>query len=183
MNNLPSRKNLRLKEYDYSSEGAYFITICTKNRSETLSRVGRADPGAPYMQLSEFGIIADKYIKTIETHYNDVTVDKYVIMPNHVHLLLCVTSADSSAPRSAHPTKRLSPKVTKRTVELIPLIIRVFKRLTNKEYGFDMWQTSYYDHIIRNEEDYLRIWKYTDDNPARWTEDEYYTCIANSPLG
>lgn len=170
MNELPKRKHPRLKQYDYSSEGAYFITVCVNDRREMLGKitVGRDDPGTPYLELSEYGVIAQKYIDSIQSHYKEVSVDKYVIMPNHMHLIIIINkgglfSTADGAPGSSRPTA------------LIPKIIASLKKLTNTEFGFDMWQTSYYDRIIRKEEEYLKIWQYIDDNPARWAEDEYYS--------
>lgn len=100
--------------------------------------------------------------QTIPTAYPYVSVEKYVIMPNHVHLLLRIREENGGAPGSSRPT------------QTIPRLIGVLKRLTNRDIGEKIWQTSYYDHIIRNEADYLRIWDYIDTNPAKWKEDEYY---------
>ncbi len=168
--NPPKRKHPRLKQYDYSSDGAYFITVCVKDKREMLGEitVGRDDLGTPYLELSEYGVIVRKYIDRIESHYKDVSLDKYVVMPNHIHLIIIINksglfSPADSAPESSRPTA------------LIPTIIAALKKLTNREFGFDMWQTSYYDRIIRNEKEYLKIWQYIDDNPARWVEDEYYS--------
>ena len=78
---LPVRKRLRLEGYDYNSNGAYFLTYCVKGGNEMLGQiVGRGDPDAPFMQLSEYGVIAQKYIEQIESHYEGVSVDKYVVM-------------------------------------------------------------------------------------------------------
>ena len=160
---LPKRKSIRLKNYDYSQAGAYFITICVKNGQEMLGRVvGRDDPGAPFVQLSEYGNIAKKYIESIEPHYSKegVIVDKYVIMPNHVHLLIVVCCG---APRSSRPTNAL-----------LPNILAAFKKMTDREFGFTMWQNRYHDHVIRSESSYRRIWQYIDQNPSSWADDCYY---------
>ena len=90
-------------------------------------------------------------------------MEKFVVMPNHVHLLMGITRRETGAPRSSRPTK------------LVPRIVSALKRFTNKEAGWDLWQTSYHDHIVRSEADYLRIWNYIDTNPAKWREDRYYT--------
>ncbi len=104
----------------------------------------------------------EKYIVSIPTAYDGVFVDKYVIMPNHVHLIIRVNRSEDGAPRSSRPTR------------LIPRIIAAMKRFSNQEAGFNMWQTSYHDHIIRSEADYRRIWEYIDTNPSKWREDCYY---------
>ena len=160
---MKERKHPRLKEYDYSSAGVYFITLCTRHRSEVLCRiVGRDDPGAPpYIVLSPSGKVAEKYIRTISSAYENVSVDKFVIMPNHVHLLISISDMQRRA-ESSRPT--------------VSRIIGAFKRFSNKECGCSLWQASFYDHIIRDEMDYLGHWQYIDDNPAKWSEDEYYSC-------
>ena len=162
---LPVRKSIRLKGYDYSSAGYYFITICVKDRHEMLGRiVGHDDPACrSVVELSEYGNISEKYIKTIEPHYNGVFVDKYCIMPNHIHIIFAVCGGGSGAPGSSRPT-----------TALIPRIMSAYKKYTNKEFGFNMWQDRYYDEIIRNAEAYQNIWRYIDENPARWVEDKYF---------
>ncbi len=161
MKELTARKNMRLSGCDYSQNGAYFLTICVKDKHEMLGRigVGSDDLGAPHAILSEYGTIVEKYILQIEDHYN-VALEKYVIMPNHIHMIIRVKDG---VPRSSRPTM------------LIPTIIAALKKMINKSIGFSMWQRSYHDHIIRNEADYQRIWAYIDENPARLTEDCYYT--------
>ena len=155
---FPVRKSPRLKGHDYNSNGAYFITFCVKDRHEMLGRiVGRDDPGAPCLELSEYGLVAKKYIESIEKHYNGVCIGKYVIMTHHIHMIILVER--DGAPGSSRPT-----------TALIPNIIAAFKKLTNKEFGFNMWQTSFYDEIIRNEQAYRNIWQYIDENPAKWAE-------------
>ncbi|MDD6161159.1 MAG: hypothetical protein PUB51_08550, partial [Oscillospiraceae bacterium] len=87
---------------------------------------------------------------------------KYVIMPNHVHLIVRITVRENGAPGSSRPT------------QMIPRVITTLKRFSNRDTGMDLWQSTYHDHIIRNEADYLRIWNYIDTNPARWQEDRYF---------
>ena len=99
--------------------------------------------------------------------YQDIFVDKYIIMPNHIHMILVLCDTDtveSGTMRASSPT-----------AALIPGVIRSLKTLVAKECGFSFWQRSYHDHIIRNEDEYLRIWQYIYENPARWSEDIYYT--------
>ena len=157
-------QKLRLPNYDYSQNGAYFITFCTWHREHALARVGRDDLGAPAVQLTEYGQIVDRYIRSIPSAYPHVTLSNYVVMPNHVHLLLLV-SADG-APESSRPTPR--------STQLIPRIVGALKRFSNRDAGFDLWQTSFHDHIIRSESDFLSVWNYISANPIRWSEDIYY---------
>ena len=163
MKNFPVRKHPRLKDYDYNQNGAYFITFCVKEKHEMLGRVvGRDAPGAPFLELSDYGKTVRQEIDETQKHYDGVTVDKYVVMPNHVHMLISV-NRDDGAPRASRPTNAL-----------IPAIVAVIKKNTNRAFGFDMWQHSYHDHIIRGEDEYRRIWAYIEENPAKWAEDEYY---------
>jgi len=157
------RKNIRLKDYDYSQAGCYFVTICVKDKHELLGNVvGRDAPGAPYMQLSEYGEVIRKEIENTNSFYNEVSIDKFAVMPNHVHILLSIQN-ENGAPRASRPT-----------TALIPRIVAMLKKKTNKIYGFNMWQTSYHDHVVRGQSDYRTKWRYIDQNPARWAEDEYY---------
>jgi len=159
---LPVRKHPRWKGYDYNSNGAYFITLCVDGGHEMLGEaVGRDDLGAPLIQLSEYGLVAKKYIESIEKHYNGVHIDKYVIMTHHIHLIIRVDR--NGAPGSSRPT-----------TALIPNIIAAFKKFTNNEFGFNMWQDGYNDRVVRDKEEYLRILQYINENPAKWAEDNYY---------
>ena len=155
---VPQRKNPRLTGYDYSQGGVYFVTVCTKDRAHLLSTVGRDDLGAPQVELSSIGKITEKYTESISTHYQNVSVEKYVIMPNHVHMIIAL---HDGAPGSSRPT--------------VSQIIGAWKRYVNRECNFSLWQPSFYDEIIRNDAHFLNVWQYIDGNPAKWTEDEYYT--------
>ena len=158
---METRKALRLDGYDYSAQGVYFLTLCTQHRRCILSRVGRDDLGAPCVCLTAAGCIVDRYIRSISAAYPHIVVDQYIIMPNHVHLLLTVLHNDG-APGSSRPTA------------LIPRVVAALKRFTNREASCKLWQTSYYDHIIRDEADYTARYNYILDNPRRWAEDKYY---------
>jgi len=156
---LPKRKPTRLKGYDYSTPGAYFITICTKDRKELLSKIVGDDAHiVPKNNLSDYGLICDKYINNINGKYENVTVDKYVIMPNHIHLIMFL----SGTMKASSPTSN------------IETIVRSFKTMVTKEKGCSIWQRSYHDHIIRGEKDYQKIWEYIDTNPLKWELDCFY---------
>ena len=164
MNELPMRrKHPRLKGYDYDQNGAYFITFCTKEKLKTLGRVvGRDAPGAPLVELTDFGEAVRKEIEETHTHYDGVTVDKFVVMPNHVHMIVLI-NCDGRTPGASHPTNAL-----------IPRIVTMIKKKTNRALGSDNWQRSFHDHIIRDEAEYLRVWQYIDGNPVLWFEDRYF---------
>ena len=159
---METRKNNRLSEYDYNSIGAYFITICVKDKQKILSHiVGDGALDVPKVELTHIGKIVDKYIRSTNNIEN-VTVDKYVIMPNHIHILVSIT-ADKRDVEAPSPTNKL-----------IPRVVSALKRLSNREIGYNIFQRSYYDHIIRNRHDYDAAWQYIDENPIKWTSDEFY---------
>jgi len=163
---LPKRKVTRLRSFDYSSSGAYFITICTENRHQILSRIVGGDvPDAPNnVELLPHGIIADKYINQLNNYYDEIKVDRYVIMPNHIHIMLLVFN--NGASRTSPPTRQHSP---------VSRFVSTLKRFCNKEYGNNIWQRYFNDHIIRDYRDYERHIKYIGENPLRWYYDELYT--------
>ena len=159
---LPKRKFNRIKNYDYSQNGYYFITICTKDKQKLLCDiVGGGAYDAPKIVLSKAGETVDKYILSTK-NIPGITVDKYVIMPNHIHLLLSLENKNGTS-RAPSPTNNL-----------ISHSISTLKRFVGKELGENIFQRSFYDHIIRGEKDYLEIWNYIDTNPAKWQEDCYY---------
>ena len=162
---LPKRKPTRLRSFDYNTTGAYFITICTENRRRVLSRIVGVDVlGDPKnAELLSYGRVAEKYIKKMNEFYENITVDRYVIMPNHIHLLLFVR--ENGSPRTSTPTKQTS---------IVSHFVSTFKRFCNKEYGENVWQRGFHDHIIRNREDYDEHVKYIYENPMRWHYDELY---------
>ena len=160
---LPQRKPTRLKNFDYNSTGAYFITLCMENRQQILSQIVGVDvPGDPKnAELSSYGIVADKYIKQMSKFYENITVNQYVIMPDHIHILLFVR--ENGSPRTSTPTKQTST---------VSHFISTFKRFCNKEYGKNIWQRGFHDHMIRNRKNYEEIAKYIYENPMRWYYDE-----------
>ena len=152
----PKRKQNRLPDYDYSQNGAYFITICTQDRKQILSKISVGTPvlGCP-VELLRHGEIADKMIRQLNDFYDHISVDKYTIMPDHIHLLITI--------QDGHPGRG----VPTRTSEIARLV-GTFKRFCNKEYGENIWQSRYYDHVIRNQQDYNEVWEYIENNPVKW---------------
>ena len=150
---FPTRKPTRLPKYDYSQNGCYFVTVCVQDRKPILSRiVGGDDLGAPKeIRLKPYGKIAEKYIRSIETAYGCVKVENYIIMPNHIHLLILIDTY--GAPRSSPPT--------------LSAVIGAWKRLVNKEIGQNIWQRSFYDEIIKSETQYFRAWEYIEFNALK----------------
>ncbi len=164
MMKLPKRKPTRLKGYDYSTPGMYFLTICVKEKQSLLGKiVGCGDFDAPQMMLSDHGRILEKHINLMNKKYSHINIDKYVIMPNHFHLILSITDYKNGASETAAP-------YNKETLKFISLL----KRYCNKEYVENIWQCSFHDHIIRGEKEYRKIWEYIDTNPLKWEQDCFY---------
>ena len=159
----PQRKPNRLADFDYSTPGAYFITICTQEKKCILSHiVGGGAFDAPSPCLTKVGLIAEKYILS-GNRIPGITVDKYVIMPNHIHMILLIDENSFST-----SLKTLSPANA-----AIPHFVSTFKRFCHRDIGSAIFQRSYHDHVIRNEEDYRQLWNYIDGNPSKWQEDRF----------
>ncbi len=162
MMDYPNRKPIRLPEFDYHA-GAYFVTICTQDRRCILSDilVGDGVLDVPRVQLSKYGEIVEQTLEEINDTYQHISIQKYVLMPNHIHLLVQIE--DNGTSRTPSPTNKT-----------LPMLVSTFKRFTNKKCGVKLWQRSYHEHVIRNEQDYLEIWNYIDTNPQKWAEDRYF---------
>ena len=158
MEKLAKRKQNRLQNFDYSANGAYFITICTHNKECILSNiVGEGLCALPKINLNPIGEEIEKSINYINDYYDNIKIVKHIIMPNHIHLLIEINNQTGG-----HGDPPLQS------------IIGQLKSYTTNKYGKQLWQRSYYDHIIRNEEDYLNVWEYINNNVKKWTEDKYY---------
>ena len=154
-----------MQKFDYNSIAVYFVTLCTQNRRCILSRVvGTGVLDCPRTELTAYGKIAEKYIKQLNDFYDHISIEKYVIMPNHIHMLLFIKGNGQS--RTPVPTRANSA---------FSHFISTFKRFCNKEYGENIWQARSNDHIIRNREDYDKHVRYIYDNPLQWHYDELYT--------
>lgn len=165
-----SRKNIRLKEYDYNSAGSYFITFCVQDRKKILSHIHvGALHEAPEIELTEYGKLVKSVIETAEKRFG-VTVDGYVIMPNHVHIIFTVKNCEE---RAIHESPLRGRSVVSKVVGYIKM--NSSKMIHNINSEINIWQRSYYDHIIRNEADFAEKQNYILNNPSKWLEDEYYT--------
>ena len=190
------RKSIRLKYYDYSTEGYYFITICTQNRKHILSKIVlnentnvvgaglvpvqknhcKRGVGAglvpAQVEKTHFGNKVEKIYLEMQEKYINIKLHDYVIMPNHLHGIIEINNMQMGAGTRPAPT--------------ISNFIRDFKSLTTLEYlkgvkenkypNFNkrIWQRNYYEHVIRNEKEYYQILEYIENNPLRWEEDKYY---------
>lgn len=154
MKELSPRKRIRIEDYDYSA-GAYFVTVCTANREKIFWTCVGADiirPNEP--PLSSIGKIVEQAIIQIPVHYESVVIDKYCIMPDHIHLLLRMESSLDGRIISA-PT--------------LSTIVGSMKRWVSRQSGRPIWQKSFHDHGIRNQMDYDMIWEYIENNPIKYT--------------
>jgi len=160
MTELPKRKRTRLKDYDYSTPGAYFVTVCTHNKKHLLSSiVGEGFHPLPKNILTKIGKEVEKTIQYINDDYIGVSISKYVIMPNHIHLILELTESNDTGGRGNPPLQN---------------VIGQLKSYTTNKYGKSLWQRSFHDHIIRDKEDYNKIWEYIDTNVLKWELDCFY---------
>lgn len=156
---LPKRKSPRIPGYDYSTNGAYFITVCTYEKKQLFGSIGADSISARMVERT--------FLETIQK-YDNVKSPVYVVMPNHFHAIIQIERADmESAPTISQiiqSFKRYS------TVEYIKLVNE------NKLPRFDgkVWQRSFHDHVVRGEKDYLEIWNYIEGNPSKWEEDCFY---------
>ena len=157
---LPKRKRNRLPNFEYNTSGVYFITICTEKRKLLLwDNVGATSGRQQDVRLSQYGEFVERVILEIPKHYKFVALDHYVVMPNHIHLLLRIITENCG--QSA-----VAPTVSK--------IIQQMKGIVTKQLGRNIWQKSFHDHVIRNEKDCQKIWEYIENNPAKWAEDCFY---------
>ena len=145
---FPQRKNPRIKDYDYTQKNSYFVTICTHEKKYIFGRP---------QELSVMGKIATATMSEIPNHFPDIAIDRFVVMPNHVHAILSMTKSGTSLSAVVGQYKA---RVTKQIHEIQPQI--------------QVWQTSFHDHVIRNQADYTRIWNYIDGNPLKWEDDCFY---------
>ncbi|TVM04308.1 MAG: transposase [Candidatus Brocadia sp. WS118] len=163
------RRSIRLKEYDYSKAVAYFITICTHNKECILGDVIHGE-----MRSNEYGMIVEnEWVKTAEIRSN-IIIDKYIVMPNHVHGIIIIQDNGRDTVHRV-PTFEQFGRPTSNSISTI---IRSFKAVTKKRineirksYGKAVWQSRFYEHIIRNEKNLNQIREYIINNPLQWELD------------
>lgn len=165
----PKRKGNRLTDYDYSRNGAYFITICTQGRQQILwesdtftegDNVGASIARPQHAPtLSKTGKVVEQCIWEIPAHYPHISVEKYAVMPNHIHLLLLIQREQDGRPMVA-PT--------------VSTVMQQFKGIVSKQLSRSIWQKSFHDHIVRTEHGYAQIWQYIDTTPQLWHKDCFY---------
>ena len=197
IDNFPKRKSLRLQYFDYNTPGAYFVTMCTHNKLNTLSiirirRESSPPSSLPYSEelnlgftvseLTGFGCIVDKTITNMKNSFSPgVTVDRYVIMPNHVHLILIIPNNVIPAETDERAIREspLQPDSAVHKRSAISKAVGYIKMNSCKKihelYGnITVWQRGFHDHVIRNNKEYEKIAKYISDNPMKWEEDCFF---------
>ncbi len=182
---MQNRRSIRLKEYDYSQSGAYFVTVCTHNRECLFGKIVDGE-----MVLNEAGRMIEKWFHELPKKFNEITLDEYIIMPNHIHYIivnigpvgadLCVCPRNNDI----NATDIANRDTGEHTGSPLPRIVQWFKTMTTNEYIRNVerngwqpfngksWQRNYYEHVIRNENELNRARQYIADNPAKWDTDE-----------
>jgi putative transposase len=173
MNPGHHRRSIRLEGYDYTQPGAYFITIVTHQRREIFGQVVEGE-----MELSPLGEIArEEWFRTAQLRpYVNLFEDEFVVMPNHVHGIVWITTSTVRAERRSAPTKQ--PHIDAGS---LGAIVRAYKsavtyaiNAAENTRGRMICQRNYYEHIIRSEADFNSIWRYIDHNPQKWKEDQLH---------
>ncbi len=149
MSGLPNRKRIRIENFDYSTPGAYFITVCIMDRKPILWNVGAATCRP---DLSHIGSVVETAILQIPKHYPMISVDKYCVMPDHVHMILSINT-DKDGRQVAAPT--------------VSTVVGHMKRWVSMQVGQSIWQKSFVDRVIRNDKGYHAAWEYIDNNPIK----------------
>ena len=188
---LPYRKSIRLKNYDYSSNGYYFVTICTQNREKLFGEiVGATLCGRP----NNPDKLIVKWLLELENKFKGVKIDEYIVMPNHIHFIIKRTGdhTGSTGDHTGSTGDHTGSTGDHTGSPLLRDIIGWFKTMTTNEYiaGVKdvrfmpfkgrLWQRNYYEHIIRNYDDYINIADYIQNNPLKWEEDKLYITEENN---
>ena len=166
MERLPQRKRNRLEGYNYSAPGAYFVTICTLEKRCILSSIIVGEGLAPpAVHLSEIGKIAEQQLLALPERFPALEIINYVLMPNHIHILLMLRETEKTGGASPSPT--------------VSTIMGAYKSLTTRLArpflpGQHLFQRSFHEHVIRGERDYREIRVYIETNPAGWAGDRYF---------
>ena len=147
-------KRRRLLDFDYSSNGAYFVTICTIQK-RNYYWCNDQFATSNNIQLTDVGETVRSVVEQISKTIASIQIDNYVIMPNHIHLLVVLNDSSYT----------------------ISNIVRFIKTQTTKQIGYSIFQRSFHDHIIRDATEYEKIWNYIEDNPRKWNEDKYYLAL------
>jgi REP element-mobilizing transposase RayT len=176
------RKSIRLRGYDYTQAGAYFITICVQNRECVLGDIVNGE-----VQLSEWGQVVQMEWDQLPQRFPNIDIDALAIMPNHVHGIVVIPGDRSTARRA--PTATIE-QFGQPVPGSIPTVVRSFKSAITKRInelrgtpGVPFWQRNYWEHVVRDEIDLNRIRQYIENNPRRWHEDQLNLIVPPHPGG
>ncbi len=139
---LPERKNIRLPYYDYHTNGMYFVTVCTKEKEHLFGEVIDGE-----MHMNAMGEYVARQLQSIDERYFDVQMICFIVMPNHIHGIIGLLG--NQAPSLGR-------------------VVNKFKGLISHKYGRTIWQRGYFEHVVRSERDFLKIWEYIENNPVNW---------------
>ncbi len=162
----PERKSLRMKNFDYNENGYYFVTICTKNRENKFGEIVWTE-----MVLNEYGEIVENIFLELSEHYVNCKLDKYVVMPNHFHWIIIIDN-------TYFVGNGFKPFPKDIKLHWLSEIVRWFKTFSSRKINniqndfIFSWQKSFYDRIIRNEKELLKIREYIEENPLKWHLDK-----------
>jgi REP element-mobilizing transposase RayT len=179
---LLHRRSIRLRDYDYTQGGAYFLTVCVHDRACLLGEIVNGD-----IRLSAYGEIVDHEWQRTPSLRPQVSLDLYVIMPNHFHAILVITDAAPDSVGAYCNTPLQKPPLTPSHQPLqfpsqtVGAIVRGFKAAVTKQVnllrrtpGLPFWQRNYWEHVIRDDADLARLRPYIEQNPGKWAEDKYH---------
>jgi REP element-mobilizing transposase RayT len=205
--NIHRRKSIRLKNYDYSQAGCYFVTICTQNRWHLFGEIVDDE-----MVLNDAGVMVNRVWHEIPMHYDGFKIHQFIVMPNHIHGIIEIVGAGPRAcpePSRACPdTPRAYPNNNMQPPNGQPSngqpqggaptglgdIVHRYKTLTTKRYvdgvknnrwqrfNKKLWQRNYWEHIVRNDNEYQRIAQYIMNNPKKWALDKLNGGTGNSVM-
>ena len=188
------RRSIRLKGYDYSQSGLYFITLCTVDRTCMFGNVVEGK-----MQLNDIGqLVEQEWLNTINIRHDNVRLHNYIVMPNHFHAIIEIRRGESHSPQSHSPYSHSSqshlsqsnsssitnecningkdlPRRMKSPSKTVGAIVRGFKGAVSRQLGYSIWQRNYYEHIIRTDASYRHISNYIENNPTKWQSDKLYS--------
>lgn len=170
------RRSIRLKGYDYTTAGAYFITICTRQRECLFGTIEDGEMG-----LNQFGqIVADTYL-WLASQYLHVHLDQWVVMPNHLHGIIVLTDYPRKGDSRIAPTPEIAPTLDMANRKSLGRLIGAFKTVSTKQInlirdtpGTRVWQRNYYEHIIRDDRALQHIRQYIQNNPLSWWQDQLH---------
>ena len=166
------RRSIRLKEFDYARPGSYFVTICARDRECLFGDVAVGE-----MRLSEYGVIASACLGEIPKHFPYVRLDAFVVMPNHVHMIVVIFDVDVRV-GAQHAAPLHQQQRTNVAPDSLSAIVRSYKSAVTKRVnelrgmpGVALWQRNYYEHIVRNENELRLVREYIVNNPLQWSLD------------